>query len=55
MALAERFACWTTIERCDGTVTKVHSGTLRVRDGGTGKTVTVRAGQRYLASRFSSA
>jgi len=42
---------WTTEDRCDGTLTTVLSGTVRVRDFGRGRTVTVRQGHRYLAAR----
>jgi hypothetical protein len=42
---------WTTEDRCDGTLTTVLRGTVRVRDFGRGKTVTVRRGHRYLAAR----
>jgi hypothetical protein len=40
---------WITEDRCDGTLTTVISGTVRVRDFGRAKTVTVRAGHKYLA------
>ena len=40
---------WITEDRCDGTLTTVLSGTVRVRDYGRAKTVTVRAGHKYLA------
>jgi hypothetical protein len=40
---------WLTVERCDGTLTRVDSGVVRVRDFGLHKTVLVRAGHRYLA------
>jgi Ca2+-binding RTX toxin-like protein len=40
---------WITTDRCDGTLTTVLSGTVRVRDYGRAKTVMVRAGHRYLA------
>jgi len=40
---------WITTDRCDGTLTTVISGTVRVRDYGRAKTVTVRAGHKYLA------
>jgi Ca2+-binding RTX toxin-like protein len=40
---------WMTEERCDGTLTRVDSGTVRVRDLELRKTVIVRAGHRYLA------
>jgi hypothetical protein len=41
-----------TEDRCDGTLTTVLSGTVRVRDFGRGKTVLVRPGDPYLAKRF---
>ena len=40
---------WLTQERCDGTLTRVTSGVVRVFDKNTKKTVTVRAGRSYLA------
>jgi Ca2+-binding RTX toxin-like protein len=40
---------WLTEDRCDGTLTRVLSGTVRVRDLGRHRTVSVRAGHRYLA------
>jgi hypothetical protein len=40
---------WITEDRCDGTLTTVISGTVRVRDFGRAKTVTVRARHTYLA------
>jgi Ca2+-binding RTX toxin-like protein len=42
---------WLTEDRCDGTLTTVISGTVRVRDFGRGRTVTVRPGKPYLAAR----
>ena len=44
-----RGTVWDTIDRCDGTLTIVHRGTVLVHDFGLGKTVTVRAGHTYLA------
>jgi hypothetical protein len=41
---------WITEDTCDGTLTNVISGTVRVRDLVRGKTVTVRAGDTYLAA-----
>jgi Ca2+-binding RTX toxin-like protein len=41
---------WITEDRCDGTLTTVLSGTVRVRDFGRRKTVTVRPGRPYLAA-----
>ena len=40
---------WSTIDRCDGTLTTVKSGRVAVRDFRRRKTVVVRAGKRYLA------
>jgi Ca2+-binding RTX toxin-like protein len=40
---------WVTEERCDGTLTRVRSGVVRVRDLERNRTVTVRAGGTYLA------
>jgi Ca2+-binding RTX toxin-like protein len=39
---------WLTEDRCDGTLTRVDSGVVRVRDRVRNKTVTVRAGESYL-------
>ena len=40
---------WLTEDRCAGTLTRVISGTVRVRDFGRRRTVTVRPGKAYLA------
>jgi hypothetical protein len=48
-AATVRGTVWSTIDRCDGTLTKVTSGRVRVRDFRRRRTVTVRAGKRYLA------
>ncbi len=40
---------WLTQERCDGTLTRVTRGVVRVLDKTLKKTVTVRAGRSYLA------
>jgi D-serine deaminase-like pyridoxal phosphate-dependent protein len=40
---------WDTIDRCDGTLTVVHRGTVIVSDLGLGTTIALHAGQRYLA------
>ena len=40
---------WLTQERCDGTLTQVQRGIVRVRDLPARRTVTVRAGGSYLA------
>lgn len=42
---------WETIERCDGTLTRVTEGSVSVYDRGTKRTVIVRAGHSYLARR----
>ena len=44
-----RGTVWTTTDRCDGTLTAVRRGRVAVRDFRRKKTVTVRAGKRYLA------
>ena len=43
---------WITEDRCDGTLTTVRSGTVRVRDLGRGRTVLVRPGHPYLAKQL---
>jgi Ca2+-binding RTX toxin-like protein len=40
---------WLTEDRCEGTMTRVDSGVVRVRDRVRNKTVTVRGGESYLA------
>lgn len=40
---------WLTEDRCDGTLTHVRRGKVRVRDVRRPKTVTVKARHRYLA------
>ena len=40
---------WDTIDRCDGTLTRVHRGVVVVHDFRLGKDVTLRAGASYLA------
>jgi len=40
---------WDTAERCDGTLTIVHRGTVIVTDFRRHKNIIVHAGQRYLA------
>lgn len=42
---------WTVIDRCDGTLTTVKQGTVRVRNLVLHRTVTLKSGQRYLARR----
>jgi Ca2+-binding RTX toxin-like protein len=44
-----RGTVWLTEDRCDGTLTRVVSGTVAVRDFGLRRTVLVHAGERYLA------
>jgi hypothetical protein len=44
-----RGTVWETIDRCDGTLTKVRRGRVAVRDFRRKKTVIVRAGRSYLA------
>jgi streptogramin lyase len=40
---------WLTVDRCDGTLTRVTSGAVSVRDFVRHRTVLVRAGRMYLA------
>jgi hypothetical protein len=40
---------WDTTDRCDGTLTIVHRGTVSLFDLGLSETIAVVAGQRYLA------
>jgi hypothetical protein len=40
---------WVTEDRCDGTLTRVESGTVDVRDFGRHRTVVVHARHSYLA------
>lgn len=42
---------WDTVERCDGTLTRVLRGVVTVRDFRLRRTVVVRAGHSYLARR----
>ncbi len=42
---------WETINRCDGTLTVVKQGLVSVRDLHRHRTVLVRSGHSYLASR----
>jgi hypothetical protein len=44
-----RGTIWLVQDRCDGTLTKVTRGTVRVRDFKAKRTVTVKAGHTYLA------
>jgi FtsP/CotA-like multicopper oxidase with cupredoxin domain len=44
-----RGTVWVTIDRCDGTLTRVKRGAVSVRDLGRRRTVLVRGGERYLA------
>jgi Ca2+-binding RTX toxin-like protein len=49
-AAGSRGTEWITEDTCEGTLTSVISGTVRVRDLVRGKTVTVGAGDTYLAA-----
>jgi len=40
---------WLVEDRCDGTLTRVVRGTVRVRDFRLRRTITLRSGQSYLA------
>jgi Tol biopolymer transport system component len=48
-AATVRGTIWETIDRCDGTLTKVTRGTVLVRDFRKRRNITVRAGKSYLA------
>jgi hypothetical protein len=44
-----RGTVWETVDRCDGTLTRVTRGRVAVRDFRRRRTIVVRAGKRYLA------
>src|SRR5436190_16275865 len=48
-AATVRGTTWETIDRCDGTLTKVTRGVVVVRDLRKRRNITVRAGKSYLA------
>ena len=48
-AATVRGTIWDTIDRCDGTLTKVTRGVVVVRDFRKRRNITVRAGKSYLA------
>ena len=48
-AATVRGTVWEVVDRCDGTLTKVKRGSVRVRDFRRKRTVIVRAGKSYLA------
>jgi Ca2+-binding RTX toxin-like protein len=48
-AATVRGTVFSVVDRCDGTLTTVRSGVVRVRDFRRRRTVTVRAGKSYLA------
>lgn len=48
-AATTRGASWDTIDRCDGTLTVVHRGTVLVADFRRRVTIAVHAGKQYLA------
>jgi hypothetical protein len=47
-----RGTVWSTSDRCDGTLTTVRRGAVKVFNYGTRKTVVVHAGHSYLAKAF---
>jgi hypothetical protein len=49
--LTGRTAVWQVTDRCDGTLTRVSSGSITVRDARKRTTVIVHAGGSYLARR----
>jgi hypothetical protein len=50
-AATVRGTIWTTIDRCDGTLTRVKRGKVAVRDFRRKRTIVVKAGKRYLAKK----
>jgi hypothetical protein len=44
-----RGTVWVTVDRCDGTLTRVKRGSVTVRDLGRRRTVLLHAGEHYLA------
>jgi ferric-dicitrate binding protein FerR (iron transport regulator) len=46
-----RGTIWYVADRCDGTLTRVTSGSVSVRDLRRQRTIVVRAGHGYLARR----
>jgi hypothetical protein len=48
-AATVRGTVWDTIDRCDGTLTRVTTGVVTVRDLRKRRNITVRAGHSYLA------
>jgi hypothetical protein len=46
-----RGTIWLTEDRCDGTLIRVRTGRVQVRDLVLRRTITLRAGQSYLARR----
>lgn len=48
-AATVRGTAWDTVDRCDGTLTRVHRGVVVVRDFRLQRNIVVRAGKSYLA------
>jgi hypothetical protein len=48
-AATVRGTIWSVTNRCDGTLTQVTRGIVSVRDFARRRTITLRAGQKYLA------
>ena len=48
-AATVRGTIWSVSDQCDGTLTRVRRGVVSVRDFARRKTITLRAGQSYLA------
>jgi hypothetical protein len=53
-AATTRGTAWTTSDRCNGTLTSVQRGTVVVADFVTRKTVTLHAGQSFLARAIAA-
>jgi hypothetical protein len=52
-AATVRGTIWDTTDRCDGTLTVVHRGTVEVDDFALRRTIIVHAGHRYLAKALA--
>ena len=43
---------WATVDRCHSTTVKVYEGVVDVRDRLSGKKLTLRTGERHVASKL---
>jgi hypothetical protein len=46
-----RGTTWEVVDRCDGTLTRVHTGVVVVENIRTGRTKVVKAGESVLVRR----